>query len=284
MTELPVAHDRHLVVLSPHFDDAALSLGGLLAAHHGQSTIVTAYGGRPAPGLPVSDWDADCGFVSPEETYTVRLGEDRRACALLGADQVLLDNADGPYAEGRTLKGIEDFLTGLPADAVVFVPLGLIQPDHRAVRELALPILLRGTWETWIYADLPYTVADSSWPQVELDGSTTPESPISLAEEGKSGAAVRRELVLDDSTWSRKRDAVLCYASQLSLVATMEETQGTGALLGRRGPLSTEVVWSAGADRGGQPPLRGRTDRRGRPGGTPAQPGDCNDRCRAHAR
>ncbi|EHR52439.1 putative LmbE-like protein [Saccharomonospora marina XMU15] len=238
MTASLVSDDRHIIVLSPHFDDAVLSLGGLLAAHRGPSTVVTAHGGPPPAGLRVSGWDSDCGFVRPEEAYTMRLGEDRRACALLGARQVVLPNADGPYGAGRPIAGLEEFLTGLAADAAVFVPLGLIQPDHRAVRDVALPVL-RGGPATWIYADLPYTAADPGWPRVQFGGSPEFSGPA----DGGCIVDASHEFTLDDATWSGKRDAVLCYASQLSLVATMLETDGTGALLGRHGPLSTEVVW-----------------------------------------
>ena len=56
------------MVVSPHFDDAALGAAHLLTAHPG-STVITVLGGRPA-AYPdeVTDWDAAGGF-GPATTW-----------------------------------------------------------------------------------------------------------------------------------------------------------------------------------------------------------------------
>ena len=65
-----------MVVVSPHFDDAAFSLGGSLAQWD-RAVVVTAHGGPPASEAALSDWDAECGFASGREAHAVRMEEDR---------------------------------------------------------------------------------------------------------------------------------------------------------------------------------------------------------------
>ena len=82
-----VAATRGLVVLSPHLDDAVLSLGASIAA-------------RVAAGEPVEVWTAFTRAPSPGTVprrlrrfadYNVRVAEDDRALALLGARGRRLD-------------------------------------------------------------------------------------------------------------------------------------------------------------------------------------------------
>lgn len=153
------------VVISPHFDDAALSLAGLLPTLPGPLAVVTVHGGSPAPGLPVSDWDALCGFSSAVEAYRARRAEDARSCALLGAEQVLVDHPDGPYVgEGDEPSGLDPLLRSLAPGTRVLVPLGTNQPDHEAVRLRTQRVLAAaGAPEPWVYADLPYTGHLPEW-------------------------------------------------------------------------------------------------------------------------
>ncbi|MCW5252532.1 PIG-L family deacetylase [Streptomyces sp. SHP 1-2] len=239
----PPARPR-TVVLSPHFDDAALSLAGLLPELPGPVDIVTVHGGVPAPDAPVSWWDTRCGFSSAAEAHRARRAEDAAACALMGARQVLLDHADGPYApEGATLDGLAAFLRELPDDTLVLAPLGSNQPDHEAVRRVALRVLAGlGAPPPWIYADLPYTGHLPEW--------GTPAASDALARSSRCGLAyqdlltthrttVRHALTLDDAQWAAKRAAVLCHGSQLAPVA-----EEHGGFLARTGPLRAELIWS----------------------------------------
>ena len=52
------------IIVSTHFDDAVLSLAHVLQATGPLATVVTVCGGPPPDGLPVSEWDAGCGFAS----------------------------------------------------------------------------------------------------------------------------------------------------------------------------------------------------------------------------
>ncbi|WP_228989136.1 PIG-L deacetylase family protein [Streptomyces sp. DH8] len=232
------------VVVSPHFDDAALSLAGLLPTLPGPLAVVTVHGGPPADGLPVSGWDALCGFGSAREAYEVRRSEDARSCALLGAEQVLVDHPDGPYVrEGDEPTGLDPLLRSLAPGALVLVPLATNQPDHEAVRLRAQRVLAEaGAPDPLVYADLPYTGHLPEW--------GAPGASAALAASEKWGTAyqrlnrthrltVRHELTLTDEQWAAKREAVLCHASQLAGLAPAH-----GAFLDRHGPLRTELIWA----------------------------------------
>ena len=93
-----------VVVLSPHFDDAAMG-AGLLLLRAEAPTVVTVFGGRPpAYPDPPSDWDALGGFTAGDDVVAPRREEDRAAMAVLGATPVWLEFADQcccPAREGN---------------------------------------------------------------------------------------------------------------------------------------------------------------------------------------
>ncbi|WP_051806950.1 PIG-L family deacetylase [Streptomyces sp. NRRL F-2664] len=231
------------VVLSPHFDDAALSVAGLLGRLDGPAAVVTVHGGAPPAGAPASWWDAGCGFATAGEAHRVRLEEDARACALMGADQLALPNADSPYRDGGApLAGLDELLRELHPDTRVLVPLGTNQPDHAAVRDQALAALADPAGpRPYVYADLPYTGAVRRW--------GTDAAVERLTVDPAYGGALREtaarhrmrvayDVRLDDAEWAAKRAAIVCHGSQLAAVAV-----GHGPFLRRPGPLQAELVW-----------------------------------------
>ncbi|WP_053713947.1 PIG-L family deacetylase [Streptomyces sp. XY413] len=230
------------LVLSPHFDDAALSVAGLLGRLDGPAAVVTVHGGAPPAQAPVSWWDAGCGFATAREAHRARLEEDARACALMGVEQLTLPNADSPYRDGGTLTGLSELLRELHPDTRVLVPLGTNQPDHAAVRDQALAALTDPAGpRPYVYADLPYTGAVRRW--------GTDAAVERLTSDPAYGGALREtaaryrmrvayDVRLDDTEWAAKRAAVVCHSSQLAPVAV-----GHGPFLRKPGPLQAELVW-----------------------------------------
>lgn len=105
------ADDRPIdrVVVAPHFDDAALSLGATihrLASAGARVVVLTMCGGLPGGG-PLSPfaaehharWSAAAGvrFADPSAVVAARRAEDARANALLGAESWSLDVPDAIY-------------------------------------------------------------------------------------------------------------------------------------------------------------------------------------------
>jgi LmbE family N-acetylglucosaminyl deacetylase len=133
-----------VVVVSPHFDDAALGAAHLLTSYPG-STVITVLGGRP-PSYPdeVTPWDAAGGFATGDDVVAARQDEDRTAVASMGATPVWLDFPDHQYLTAeqrptpeRVAPVLRQALTDLEPSAV-FLPMGLANPDHVLTHDAGL--------------------------------------------------------------------------------------------------------------------------------------------------
>jgi LmbE family N-acetylglucosaminyl deacetylase len=77
-----------LVVVSPHLDDAVLSLGAAIASwtRLGRAvTVLTVLACDPSSPARAGGWDRRAGFATEGEAARVRREEDEEACTLLGA-------------------------------------------------------------------------------------------------------------------------------------------------------------------------------------------------------
>ena len=88
---------RRILVVSPHFDDAAMGAGHLIASYD-DTTVVTVLGGRPPayPDVP-SEWDALGGFVAGDDVVATRREEDAAAMAVLESAYSWLEFSDHQY-------------------------------------------------------------------------------------------------------------------------------------------------------------------------------------------
>jgi LmbE family N-acetylglucosaminyl deacetylase len=150
---------RVLAVISPHLDDAALSLGAALAAaaRGGVSVVVvTVFACDPESSAPSGAWDSLCGFRTEGEAARARRAEDTRACAILGADAVWLPFKDESYApaERPGADAIDAAVNG--ADAVLFPGLPLTHPDHAIVSSWAGRFA--GSARVGFYVEQPYLI------------------------------------------------------------------------------------------------------------------------------
>jgi LmbE family N-acetylglucosaminyl deacetylase len=133
---VPTDELERIVVVSPHFDDAVMGTGYLLAGHPG-TTVVTVFGGRPPayPDTP-SEWDALGGFTAGDDIVALRRGEDVAALAELGAVPHWLEFSDHQYLDKAEWYQPRDIAPVLSAalrhlePTAVFVPFGLANPDH----------------------------------------------------------------------------------------------------------------------------------------------------------
>ena len=154
-----------IVVVSPHFDDAAMGAGHLLASYP-DTTVITVLGGRPpAYPDPPSDWDALGGFIGGDDVVAVRRTEDQAAMAVLESGYRWLEFSDHQYLapEARpTPDDVAPVLTTTIAEidpTSVFFPMGLANPDHVMVHEACLLIRAAeqaGAREWFCYEDHGY--------------------------------------------------------------------------------------------------------------------------------
>ena len=142
-----------IVVVSPHFDDAAMGAGHLLASYP-DTTVITVLGGRPpAYPDPPSDWDALGGFVGGDDVVAVRRTEDQAAMAVLESGYRWLEFSDHQYLAPEARPTPDDVAPVLAATIAeidptsVFFPMGLANPDHVMVHEACL--LIRAAEAGW---------------------------------------------------------------------------------------------------------------------------------------
>lgn len=163
----------HVVAISPHLDDAAFSVGGLLSgrARRGDRvTIVTCFTGNVAEprGFALA-CQLDKGLDASVDYMALRRAEDLAACAVIGAAAVHLPFLEAPhrgygsaaelFAARRADDGVLGPLTeaiaalvGALAADVVLGPLAVgNHVDHWVVRDAVagLPGVL--LWEDWPY-------------------------------------------------------------------------------------------------------------------------------------
>lgn len=224
------------IFLSPHYDDAALSCGGLIAslsASQQPVEVATIFGGKP-------DYAALSPFarmihgrpLAGQDPIEQRRAEERRALAILGAEGRPGDYLDCIYRQdaglARWLYAAEDALFG-PVDqaddelaeelahclaalappagrCTLYAPLAIgNHVDHQIVRRSAARLHQHGH-DVRYYEDYPYVARDAAGLQASLDRWALPQR-------------WQAEIVaLSPADVQRKVDAIVAYASQLGVL------------------------------------------------------------------
>jgi LmbE family N-acetylglucosaminyl deacetylase len=242
------------VVLSPHLDDAALSIGGAIArltAAGERILVVTIAAGSPPPDAvlsPFAAWLHRAWGVSSTDAVALRRREDEAAMTILGAEAQRLDQLDAVYRLPHRYDS-EAALLGEPAAedrlevevAAALAPILAASPrasvlaplavgghvDHRVVQRVAIDLARQGR-EVRFYEDFPYAAKPG-------------------AVEDRL-AAIARDLEPETfdvgATIDRKIAAVLAYTSQID------------ALFGGIDPARAAVIAYARAIGSGAPAER----------------------------
>lgn len=174
-----------IAVVSPHLDDAVLSLGAGLhrASRSGANvTVVTVFAGGTDSTRPAGRWDRLAGFATAGEAMRARHEEDQRACALLGVEHRWLPFLDDQYEHSRDKRDISaaiaDALDG--ADVVLTPGFPLVHADHELVSRLVASLPRAGR-RLGLYVEQPYAfrehltstrrppVVHGPWRRVESD-------------------------------------------------------------------------------------------------------------------
>jgi LmbE family N-acetylglucosaminyl deacetylase len=164
--------------LSPHFDDVALSCGGIaaLAARSGSARVVTVFAGQPPAVLTSFARFQHARWGAGGDAVDLRRAEDAAAMEALGASPTWLDFPDAIYRgdlyladadlfgpvkprDAETAAAVQDTLAGL-FDSLnptkVYAPLGIGgHVDHRLTRDTSIACARAGC-EIYLYEDLPY--------------------------------------------------------------------------------------------------------------------------------
>ena len=235
-----LAGPKHHIVLSPHYDDMALSIGATMATFadaNRQATDLIVFGAQPS-GVTLhafAQHHHDRWGLTAVEVINARRAEEARAVQILGAatanlpfidaiyrsdyymsDSMLFGNpspaesdlperiAAAALEAARSLVGADD--PPLRESVRFYAPLAIgNHVDHQTVFEAAILLHAQG-YVVWLCEDLPYAMIgdNSDHRRAELRSSGIRIEP---------GASI-----LTDTGWTRKIEAVLAYPSQLETV------------------------------------------------------------------
>ncbi len=155
--------EGNVAVVSPHLDDAVLSLGASMRAavrRGAKVTVITVHAGDPASETPADPSNRGMGFPTAGAAAQARRLEDARACARLGVRPVWLDFADDSNEASPPDAVIARTLDQELAryDAVLIPGFPLMHPHHVSVSRTVLELLAPGRL-FGLYVEQPY----ASW-------------------------------------------------------------------------------------------------------------------------
>jgi hypothetical protein len=147
------------LLLSPHWDDAALDCWSLLGGDR-ELVVVNVFAGIPPPGH-AGTWEAIAGLEDTAARARGRMAEDTRVLARAGRTPVNLPLLDVEYRrQTQASTGLEELDRELshrvPSASRVYAPSGIGgHVDHLLVRRYGR-MLLRAGMPVALYAELPY--------------------------------------------------------------------------------------------------------------------------------
>ena len=215
-------------ILSPHPDDAVLSLWHVLAGP-GEVSVVNVFAGEPEV-TELGWWDVSTGAADPQSRAAERLAEDREALALAGREPVNLGFVDFQYRRGDlALETVVEAIAEAAPEGALLAPATVVEdhPDHSLAREAALALRERGR-EVSLYADLPHATRNGvpdTW-NLSLNGAGVPAARLT--------PEVR---VLDAAEEAGKRQAFERYRTQVGALDEMFD------LAAHPERLRYEVLW-----------------------------------------
>ena len=209
------------VILSPHLDDAVLSLWHLLAGD-GEVAVLNVFGGSPEGHRGDAWWDRLTGAPDSVARMAERHSEDRAALAMAGREPADLDFLDGQYRDAEPpLEALVDRIAQAAPEGLLLAPAGLDRhDDHVLVRAAVFELQGRGR-EVGLYADIPHATV-YGWPAWILGEPPDPLlDPDAYWEAAMAGTGISlRDLpadvrVLTPEALERKLAAVRAYRTQL---------------------------------------------------------------------
>ena len=224
-----------LIVLSPHFDDAVLTVGDLIAEYTGTKYIVT-FCSTPEI-LPSSTstkpylthWDELSGFEKSIDSRNARIQENETAAKIIGAKTINLRYVDGQY-ETRTptdnsalvqsmVKDVEDIIKLIQAShnsRIMIIGPSYFGPDHthqdhflvsKTLVQVAKDNFDNQLINCFFNEDNPYTSKKFGVEEITLDNILT-----DFYEEIR---LKKREIIISEKSFNLKLQAIRAYTSQV---------------------------------------------------------------------
>ncbi len=216
------------LVISPHLDDAVLSVYTVLAGTPA-ALVANVFDGVPPPGPPPFSVRL-CRATDAAAQMRRRHAEDEAALASVGCDSISFglleadsrDAGDDPDA----IEVARALDAAVEAASVIHAPIGIgSHPDHVIARDAALALSAELSVPLALYADIPYAITWGWPPWVSGEPADPNLDPDAQWQRGLgrlpvAGTDLDPEVVaLDGQAQDRKRAAVGMYESQLSMLA-----------------------------------------------------------------
>jgi hypothetical protein len=149
-----------VIVVSPHFDDAILSLGSAIAyaAHLGAKVeVLTVFADIPSSDASANLWDRECGFSTEGQAASASRDEDRQACLIVDAEPRWLNFGCEYYDRRGSEDAIWSAVTSTigGADSVIVPGFPLVHADHICLSKPLLHKGLKGQ-RVALYVEQPY--------------------------------------------------------------------------------------------------------------------------------
>lgn len=229
-TPLPAgAWTGRVAIVSPHLDDAVLSLGASMRAVSRRGVhvdVLTVLSGDPESATPSDEHNAKAGFATAGDASCARRLEDERACQALGAQAMWLPFAD----DANEAPPDDDAIAGELArrlkgyDAVLLPGFPLLHRDHQRVSRLVLRTLEPDS-VIGLYVEQPY----ASWHSLSRAsikrepapaGGTLADVGLRLTSEGRW-----QRTRCAPSDWAAKVRATGAYRSQIAVLRKAPRTR-----------------------------------------------------------
>jgi LmbE family N-acetylglucosaminyl deacetylase len=160
-----------IIILSPHFDDAVLSLGGFMTKREGEFLVMTFFTQRPAEVMH-TEWDNLSGFSNSDEAIIARTKENKDALVMFDAHiynyeyldfQYRTEDQDSAITESITRDIISIIESYSEREIHIYGP-GIFgeeitHPDHKIVHDAFMNVLktkIQFNMKFFIYEDFPY--------------------------------------------------------------------------------------------------------------------------------
>lgn len=224
-----------MTILSPHLDDAVLSLWHRI--EQPSSHVITIFAGVPI-GVQPSSWDLRTGFHDATEAVLARRKENQIALAGTETTVTNLDYLDYPYdSSPRNVTEMTSTVWhAASVDAVFFAAAGIarygrrVHPDHITTRDIGRRIVELGR-NVLFYAEYPYAypfILYPHWPEhIPVEGL---KRALQMNVEIEPYELTREQQ-------ARKRQAAERYGSQYPVI--MEHNFG---VMKRREAFRWEII------------------------------------------
>ncbi len=229
------------IVLSPHFDDGVLSLGGFMSESPAPVVVATLFAENPSEKIR-SHWDTISGFASSAEAVAARTEENKLALERVGAHPLNLRYLDLQYRYGKNSAPREQIVQSVKKDIEIAIEAfstakeisiygpaefgsGITHPDHKIVHDAFTEVAREKSGAKNIrffyFEDFPY-VANFR------NSTTTPL--ITFLEQENGGVSLRETpLSLTNAALDKKIQAIDAYSSQDKAFSALGENISAAA-------------------------------------------------------